>query len=41
MDVPGLGFELELRVPAYTKQEQHQSELHLQPMPQLAATPVP
>ena len=41
MEVPGLGVESELQLPAYTTATAMRSELSLQPPPQLTATPDP
>ena len=41
MEVPRLGIESELQVLAYTTVTATQDEPHLQPTPQLMATPDP
>ena len=39
MDVPRLGIELELQLPAYTTAMARQGLIRLRPIPQLTATP--
>ena len=39
MEVPRLGVESELQLPAYTSHSNAGSEPHLRPIPQLMATP--
>ena len=41
MDIPRLGVELELEMPAYTTATATRSELYLGPIPQLMAIPDP